>query len=364
MRAQSKRVHRVVQLAALFVASVVGCRVASAEPLSFWDGVRDPAARKASDALEDALTPRTPMFDLRSGAFRLGEILHARARDAAVALELKGGEALASSDALYLLGISLVYGDSGRDEEGRRILRKALAADPESPLAPLAWFQVAVASNRLLDFESERGAYGEELRVQWDTDQRATLLSNRAESNMSLGDLADAKDDYLASLDSVTSSGSDVYALAAWGLAVAYARDDDLPDALKYAWKAAQLRFPDVDPTRGLVLVQAIDLPNVFYTPAHEIFFYRALGEMASAEHEDDPSKRRQALGRALELWDQYLAPAKKNGDRWIQNAEFQRRWCSRRLSELGVKQPSEPARSKAGSGSRSRRPPPTRAPD
>lgn len=362
--AQSKAVSRLVQLIAPFLATAFGCRMAGAEPLSFWDEVRDPTAGNAQRALEEALTPRIPMLDLRSGALRIGEILHARAHDAVVALELRGGEALASSDALYLYGISLVYADDGRDEDGRRVLRKALAADPESPLAATAWFEAAVASNRLLDFESERAAYDEALRVQWDADERATLLSNRAEASMSLGDLARAREDYLASLDSATSSGSVVYALASWGLAVAYARDDDLPDAMKYAWKATQMRFPEIDPTRGLVLAQAIDLPSVFYTPAHEIFFYRALGEMASVEHEDDLAKRRQALARALDLWDHYLVPAKRNGDRWIQNAEFQRRWCSRRLSELGVRQPFDPANAKEGSGSRSRRPPPTRAPD
>jgi tetratricopeptide (TPR) repeat protein len=215
----------------------------------------------------------------------------------------------------------------------------------------------------LLDFQSERAAYDEALRVQWGEDRRATILSNRAEASMSLGDLRTAKEDYLAAIESATSSGSEVYALAAWGLAVAYARDDDLPDALKYAWKATQLRFPTIDPARGLVSIYAIDLPDVFFTPDHEIHYYRALGDMALAEHAADSAKRRLALSRAVELWDQYLDGAKKNGDRWTQNAEFQRRWCVRRLAELGVKQPSEPA-PKGGSGSRSRRPPPTRARD
>lgn len=340
------------------------CRLAAAEVPSFWDQVRDPSVVKASRALDEALAMQVPMVDFRSGSLGPEELLRARAYDAALALELKGGEALGDPNLLYFLGDSLVYAARGRDEDGRRILRKALAADPDSPLAARAWFNVAVASNRLQDFPAERAAYGEALKVQWDEDKRAQILSNRAESSMSLADLRTAKEDYLTALEIATSSGSDVYALAAWGLAVAYARDDDLPDALKYAWKATQIRFPTIDPTKGLVSIYAIDLPSVFFTPEHEIFYYRALGEMAAAEHAGDAGKRKGALSRALEFWDQYLEAAKQSGDRWTQNAEFQRRWCTRRLAELGVKQPSEQAAAKEGSGSRSRRPRPARAPD
>jgi tetratricopeptide (TPR) repeat protein len=361
--AQSYRVGRVARLSVCLLAPILACRLASAEETSFWDLVRDPSEANAGRALDEALALRVPMVDFRLGSLGPREFMRARAYDAAVALELKGGEALGDPDILYFLGSSLIYADRGRDEDGRRILRKALAADPGSPLAAGAWFDVAVASNRLLDFQAEHAAYGEALHVQWDEDKRATILSNRAESSMALGDLRTAKDDYLTALEVATSSGSDVYALAAWGLAVAYARDDDLPDALKYAGKATQIRFPTIDPTKGLVSIYAIDLPSVFFTPEHEIFYYRALGEMAEAEQAGDAVKRKSALSHAIELWDQYLAGAKKNGDRWVQNAEYQRRWCTRRLAELGVKQPSEQG-AKEGSGSRSRHPRPARAPD
>ena len=182
---------------------------------------------------------------------------------------------------------------------------------------------------------------------------------------MSLGDLRAARDDYSTALGLATSSGSEVYALAAWGLGVAYARDDDLPDALKYAWTASQMLFPVWnDAAKRTVPTMAIDLPSVFYTPDHEIFYYRALAEMAAAEHTDDPRKRGDRLLRAVAFWDEYIAAVRKSGDRWIRNAEFQLKWCARRLAETGVKRPSAAPGSKGGSGSRSRRPPPTRAPD
>jgi hypothetical protein len=340
------------------------CRDASAEPPSRWDRARDPALARADAALDDALATVFSPAGARPMFIDVSDFVRAREFDAAVALELKGGAELPSSDLWYFLGRSLISADRGRDEDGRRILRKALAVDPGSPLAADAWFHVAIASNRLHDFETERDAYTRSLHLEWDRSHRSTTMTNRAETSMSLGNLREAREFYLTALDNTSGSDGDVYALAAWGLAVALARDDDLPDALKWASKAIEIRFPSFDPTKGLVSVLAIDLPNVFYTPEYEIFFYRALGEMASAERAGEESARRRALSLAVELWDQYLVLAKANGDRWVKNAEYQRRWCLRRLGDLRVTQPSEREGSTAGSGSRSRRPPPTRGPD
>jgi hypothetical protein len=358
-------VSRVSTACALSIGVFVTCRSAASEPASRWDRVRDPDAARAERVLAEAIEARVSPIEGFVESADAREFLRARAFDTALELELHGGQALASSELWYFLGSSLVYADRRRDEDGRRILRKALAADPESPLAGHAWFDVALASNRLLDFEAEREAYGQALKLAWEEDQRATILANRAEASMSLGDLRAARDDYLAALGLATRAGSEVYALAAWGLAVAYARDDDLPDALKHAWTASSMLFPVFnDVKRRVVPTQAIDLPSVFYTPEHEIFYYRALGEMASAEHAEGLEQRKERLARAVAQWDEYIAAAKKNGDRWIQNAEFQRRWCAHRLGDPRLKQPSGPSSSKGGSGSRFRHPPPTPEPD
>lgn len=357
---------RVTLLSRGVIAALLACSAVAAEPSSAWDRVREPRLGRAQDLLEESLTARITLLGSAEAADEplLRDRLREQAFLSAVDLELKGAEDLPSSDLLYFLGSALVKADRGVDEDGRRILRKAVSMDPDSPLAAQAWFEIAVASNRLLDFEAERAAYGEALRATWDPDEQATIFSNRAEATMSLGDLRAARDDYLTAMARATSSGPEVYALAAWGLAVATARDGDLSAALKYAWEASSMIIPHAVPGRGFVRAQALDLPSVFFTPPYEIFFYRALGEMAAAQHADAPKDRTLALSRALSFWDEYLGPARTNGDRWVQNAEFHRTWCVRRLGELGIKLPSEPADSTKGSGSRSRRPPRTRAPD
>ena len=143
---------------------------------------------------------------------------------------------------------------------------------------------------------------------------------------MSLGLLREARTDYETSL--ALTDDSEIHALAAWGLAVALARDEDLPDALRRAWEATSFRFHDV---QGNV-VSAIEMQGVFYTPDYEVHFYRALGAMASAEHADKAEERKTELEYAISQWQRYLAEARPAGDRWASNAEYHLLWCKRRL--------------------------------
>src|SRR6185369_7786583 len=101
-----------------------------------------------------------------------------------------------------------------------------------------------------------------------------------------------------------------IRALAAWGLAVALARDEDLPDALRRAWEASQFRFRDFQGG----LVSALELPSVFYTPDHEVYFYRALGEMAAAEHTEKAEEKKTELEWAISQWQRYLAETRPSG--------------------------------------------------
>jgi hypothetical protein len=151
---------------------------------------------------------------------------------------------------------------------------------------------------------------------------------NRGEAGMSLGLLREARADYEAAL--VLADDPEIRALTAWGLAVALARDEDLPDALRRAWEASQFKFRDAQGT----LVSAIELPSVFYTPDYEIYFYRALGAMAAAEHAEKPQDRKTELEWAISQWQRYLAEARPVGDRWTANAEFHLTWCKRRLGK------------------------------
>jgi tetratricopeptide (TPR) repeat protein len=298
---------------------------AASGPPTFWDRARDPAAEAQAAALDAAVKVRLPP-GVPAGMDLIPAFESVLALRAAAELRKAGGEALRDPGALYFLGDSLVLADRGYDEEARRVLLRALALDPASPLAARAWFDVAIASNRLREFETERDAYGEALRLQWDLGRSAGIYMNRGEASMALGRLDEAVRDYRTAL--ALADDSEIHALASWGLAVALARDDNLPDALRYAHEAASVQFPSM----GGENVSALDLPSVFFTPSYEIFYYRALGAMAASERAATPDERRTALLAALDAWKEYLDVAEERGDRWLENVRHQKRWCERRL--------------------------------
>jgi tetratricopeptide (TPR) repeat protein len=314
--------------AALSVVAALTLATSALAGASRWDRARDPEWTKVERVLRAALDARAPKdipVDSLPGMPTLRRLLALRS---ATVLELGGGAELGNPAVLYFLGDALVEADRGRDEDARRILRRALARAPDSPEAAQAWSNIATASNRLLDFEAERDAYGEALRVQWDRNERADSYMNRGEASMSLGELARAKEDFQTAL--ATSDDSEVHALATWDLAVVLARDDDLPEALGYAWEAAQTQFHDEQGNP----ITALELPNVYFTPEYELFYYRALGAMAAAEHADNAKDRKAELEWATSQWLRYLAEAKSHGDRFIENARYQLGWCRRRLGK------------------------------
>lgn len=304
-------------------ALALGALPASARP-SLWDRIRDPVGARVEQALTLALRARTP-DDVPVEALPAFEAL--LALRAATVLRMEGGAGLPSPEVWFFLGDALIASNRGGDEEGRALLRRALEARPGSPEAGAAWFAIAIASNRLRDFESERAAYTEALGVQWDRDKRAGIFLNRGESSMSLHDLRAAQSDYRTAL--ALTSDSELHALAAWGLAVALARDDDLPDALTHAYDAASLQFRTSDGAT----VTALELPGVFFTPDYEITYYQALGEMALAERATLPALRRQGYERAVALLRRYEDSARRAGDPWLANAENLRRYSERRAA-------------------------------
>lgn len=306
----------------LVLAALLNASNAGAEA-HFWDRVRDPAASRVDRALTLAVRARTPTDIPTEALPAFDALLSLRA---ATVLEMQGGAALPSPEVWFFLGDALIAANRGRDEDGRALLGRALEAAPDSPEAATAWFDIAIASNRLHDFESERKAYGEALRGQWDREKRAGIYLNRGESNMSLQDLRAARRDYLTALS--LASDSEIHALAAWGLAVALARDDDLPDALSYAFEAASMQFRGTDGAP----ITALELPGVFFTPDYEIFYYRAIAATAIADREKAPNFRRAAWERAISFWDQYSKAARHRDDPWLDNVEHQRTYCERRL--------------------------------
>jgi tetratricopeptide (TPR) repeat protein len=293
-----------------------------------WDRARDPEMTKIVRALTAAIDARTPKdipLDSLPGMPTFRSLLALRS---ATVLELAGGSELKSPAVWYFLGHALVEADRGRDDDALALLRRALAAAPDAPEATQAWLDIATASNRSLDFEAERLAYVEALRLQWDRNERATSYMNRGEASASLGDLGHARQDYETAL--AITDDSEIHTLATWDLAVDLARDDDLPEALAYAWKASQIQFHDQQGNP----ISALELPTVYFTPAYEIFYYRALGAMGVSEHAENAKDRRAELEWAVTQWLRFLAEGRAQGDRYVANAAYQLEWCRRRLGK------------------------------
>ena len=261
---------------------------------------------------------------------------------AATMLELAGGASLPNGELRLFLGESLIQANAGREADGRRILLDELARSPSSPDAANAWFLIAIASNRLRDFQEEKRAYDHALALEWDVEQRAKIYMNRGETKMALGDLRAARVDYERALSS--SNDSEIFALANWGLGVALSRDNELSQALERVGKASALKF-EVDGRE----VTAIDLPMVYFTPDYEIHYYRALGDMALAQVARDPEQAFQSLKSAASLLRLYLAGARPAGDKWIEQVERYALWCDTRIAGL-KRRPGAAAARRAGS--------------
>jgi tetratricopeptide (TPR) repeat protein len=312
--------------------AILACSGAALAAPFRWDKVADPSENKIDQALTRAIQARAAR-DLVQEALPVAETLFALR--AATILEMEGGEALSRPDVLFFLGDALIVADHGQDDRGRRILREALAADPDSPEAARAFRDIAVASGRLSDFEAARQASNDALRLEWDRESRGSLLLLRAGASMAFGDIAASKRDYNTVRE--TAADSEAHTLAEWGLATALAREGDLPDALRYARQAAETHFSD---SQGNVIT-VLELPTVQLTPAYDAFYYRALAAMAASEQTSVPKDAKTELEWALSLFKRYLAAAREARDRYVDNAEGALRSCERRLSELGKRKAS-----------------------
>ncbi|MBK7581729.1 MAG: tetratricopeptide repeat protein [Myxococcales bacterium] len=199
----------------------------------------------------------------------------------------------------------------GRDEDARTLLERALALAPNSPLAGRAWFNLAIASARLGKPERERSAYTKALESVWEPGFRANIYANRGESSMVLGRLDDAIADYKKAI--VVADRPDLTALAQYGLGVALERNGDLPRALDAMQSARSIKIPGVG--------SALDLPSVFFVPAYDAHYYKALEAMSAARSAKKPELVAAHLLDAGDEWQKYLELAVPDKHRWVPNA-------------------------------------------
>jgi tetratricopeptide (TPR) repeat protein len=305
-------------VAGFAAALVFASSAVSAQP-SVWARARDREIGRANETLVAA----ERMADYASEV-RTERSLNDFMRAVVAMLELAGVSKLPDTRLRFLYGRALV--EIQRDESARRVMERALVEAPDSPLAARGWFDLAIASARLGDPRRESEAYTRALALTWDSELRAVLQMNRGESSMVAGNLPAAIADYRAA---VRDAGSpDTQALALWGLGIALERSGDLPSALDAVEKAAVIRLP----IAGVPNATALDLPSVFFVPAYDLYYYKALGAMASARAAERPDEKKIDLETAIFEWDRYLEQAEPDGHAWAGNGRRMRARCERDL--------------------------------
>lgn len=187
-------------------------------------------------------------------------------------------------------------------------------------LRATGWADLAVCYAHLGHHEEEIKAYGEALNLETRSSARATILANRAEGYMALGDITNAVEGYRTSLSMllpIEMFRTGVTTL--WGLAVALDRSGDLDSALRSINLAREY-----DPTDVL-----INGPGWFYVPVYDEAWYSALGHWARARQFTLPSSRAQAYANAIADWEEYIARAATD-DRWLELAKARLEMCER----------------------------------
>ena len=192
------------------------------------------------------------------------------------------------------------------------VLQRAIAADPDHPVAVDARFALAVVWARLGQPRKEIAVYDELLEREPSRQERVVVITNRAEALMVAGDLDESVVGYRAA---IRLAGDQP--LAHWGLAIALDRSGDEAGAVASAANA--LRF---DPESA-----ALHDPNVFFLPAYDRWWYDALGAMAHARAEKNRELARSLWAAAASLWTRYLELASPD-DRWVRTATARRKLC------------------------------------
>jgi tetratricopeptide (TPR) repeat protein len=278
---------------------------AAADPLDHWDRARAPAA----DKIEQTLASAAALLEQADGT-RNPDAKKDLQRSARSMLEAVGAESSPDVRLRFALGRAVHRLDD--DTRTIEILEPALAMAPEHPQADdaLLWLAVAYArSNRPAD---EIRAY-DRLLPNAQGNLRVLILSNRAESRLRLADFDGAISDYEEAIR-LDPSGSAAF----WGLSITLDRTGDLGRALVIAKEAH-----DLDRRRN---VPYFENPNVFFVPAYEIEWYRALDDaMMGAQTDRAPADRLESWLSAAARWEAFLAKATKD-ERWVPLAKARRK--------------------------------------
>lgn len=305
--------------------AVLVARPAAAQP-SIWDEAKEPHLARAEHVLHGV-----ERMLLRAEEAQAAPDMRADFTRAALAmLELAGGSELPDVRLRYLLGDLMVNSDIGRYDEAARLLRRALAEAPHHPLAAQGWFDLAIAEAKLHKPKLEIDAYDHALERAWQPELRANIFMNRGESQMVLGHLQPALADYRRALQIAQSP--ELRALAYYGLGITLERSGDLPSALDAMHKANAIKIHGRYGNGS-----ALDLSTVFFVPAYDLFYYKALSMMAAARDARQPSRKVARLERAVTYWSRYLASAQRDHQPWVQHAKLLLASCRRKLDKATI---------------------------
>jgi tetratricopeptide (TPR) repeat protein len=301
-------------------AGIIICASSAAAEISFWDRVKHPQLSREEQLYREAERARVPQNELPMDA-TFDRLL---ARRTVILIELGDGGRPQLPRWQFLYGEALITAEIDREREGLEWLHAALQAAPDSLLAAKAWTAIGRACAVLGDYAAETAAYDEALQREGDTEGRARLLLYRADSRMRQADLKRAVTDYQRSLGQ--SRDPATLALAHFGLAVAYDKDDNFPLARTEMQRALSFNAGSPSEPRWV-----IDSSEVRFRPSYEAHYYRAFALTVDLMEQQGANQgnavRGSTVRRALGEWDEYLRAAPSD-DPWRAKAQRNKQRC------------------------------------
>jgi len=220
------------------------------------------------------------------------------------------------------------------------VLEALLKTNASAPLRADTLYMLAQCYSTLGRYADLVRAYEGALELEPNPRLRSTILMNRAEAQMALGDLTSAIAGYRSALAILPGQLEMVLqgVLAWWSLAVALDRAGDLEEGLEHIRIA---RTYDRMDTR------IFNSGAWVFVPAYDEHYFRALGHWETARHAELGAARAEAYGRAIETWNEYLARAPAT-DPWVAVGRSRLKQCEKErdafLRRSGVKPKPKPA--------------------
>jgi tetratricopeptide (TPR) repeat protein len=303
------------------VATFLLAQPSHAEPGTNWSRYKNPQAERRRDLVAEAENLERKARHLMARTH--SETFLAKTQLSRAAILLHEAGAATSPDPFLRYRLAAIYEAEERPELALPLLESVARGSPPAPLRAASFARLGIVYAQLGRVDDEIAAYGEALALQPIASERATLLSNRAEAYMHTGDVAAAVAGYRAALGllsadyMVLGSGSTTL----WGLGVALDRTGDLDsglDAIRVARIYDRLD-KNLEPESGW-----------FYSPAHDRYWYEALGAWQVARKPDAvTSARVDAFARAVASWEEFLAKAGRD-DKWAALARVRLKQCEK----------------------------------